>query len=194
MIYKTATEHINRHPYKVLIPPHVMGIHAAVLNKQLFTPIYEPFDAHLSQSSMIPIAKMVEFVVSNTTFTIVEDYDVLAILHQIDAYVAEVYPLKIDKAISDYLQRILKLRQRVYPLFRRVLNRRTAWKEAYSQDTGLLFEMQKLYQLLGLPANGPKPFFEELEICPTLREHPDISTEPAADPALGTARKVIYNV
>ncbi|CAM6031536.1 unnamed protein product, partial [Sphagnum compactum] len=59
-----------------------------------FAPIYEAFDPNLPQRSMITIAKMIEYYISRVSFTILNDYDILLILHQIDAYVAEVYPMR----------------------------------------------------------------------------------------------------
>ena len=169
MIYISATDHINKHPYQVTVPPYIFSIHKPILSGDLFAPMYESFDSNMAQRAMITISKMVELNISSTSFTIIDDYDVLLILHQIDAYVGEVYPLMSDKAVAAYLERILKLRVRIYTIFRRVLNRRPQWKLAYSHGDNIFGIIAKLYRSIGISMDAPLAPFEELAMCPTVR-------------------------
>lgn len=173
IIYASATDHINKHTYPATIPPYTFNIHPSVIKKDLFAPPYEVFDQNLPQKAMITIADMVSFVISNTTFTIINDYDVLAILHQIDSYVEEVYPLRMTKTVSEYIERILKLRVRIYTLFRRVLNRHPQWKAAYNHGDGIFKILLDLYSPLGMTVDVPNAMLDELSVCPTIRAHPD---------------------
>ena len=172
-LYPSATEHINRRPYVVLVPPHVLGIHKAVLEQDLFATPYEAHDEKQPQKAMVTIADMVAYVISSTTFTIVDDYDVLVILHQIDAYIEEVFPLRANKTVSTYIERILRLRARIYTLFCRVLNRHPQWKSVYGTRQDIFGFILELYRPLGLVVDVPQNAIEELAICPTIREHPD---------------------
>lgn len=191
MLYPTATDHINKQTYSVLVPPHVMGIHKLVMEGVLFAPIYEAFDHNQPQTTKATIADMVSYVVSKTTFTIIDDYEVLVILHQIDAYVAEVYPLSTDPTISSYIEKILRLRSRVYSVFRKVLNRHPQWKTAYSDDGDVFSVITRLYQTIGISADAPQNLLEELVVCPTIRnntKHLDAATKKT------TGQRLIYNV
>jgi hypothetical protein len=195
MIYLSATDHINKHPYCVHAPAYIQSIHKPIIAGDLFAPIYETFDTNQQQRMMIPIAKMVELSISNTIFTIIDDYDVLLILHQIDAYVKEVYQLISDKQVSSYVDRILKLRIRIYTLFRRVLNRRPDWKKAYGHGKNLFGMIEQLYQGLGITMNTPSAPLDELAMCPTVRAHSDQFKQilrPAVMSELGD--KINYNV
>ena len=174
IIYATATDHVNLHPYSVSVPAHFATvIHRSVEEGNLFAPIYEPFDSRQQQSSMITIAKMVEFVISSTTFTITKDYDVLEILHQIDAYIDEVFPMINDKIVSTYVDRVLRLRSRIYVLFRRILNRRPQWQSAYGHENTLFEMLAEVYRPLGVSFKSPQTLFEDLVVCPTVKKHPE---------------------
>ena len=162
IVYQSATDHINKHTYAVTVPPYVSGVHKQVLNGELFTPVYEAFDPFLFQRSRISISNMVSFNISKTPFTIIDDHDVLEILHQIDAYVEEVYELRHNKEISIYIEKILKLRPHIYKHFRRILNKHPQWYQAYDQGEGLFGTLQKLYKPLGIEVDLPKPLLEEL--------------------------------
>jgi len=156
-----------------MIPPHIQNIHRQVERGIFFAPIYEPFDQHTPQRSKITIAKMVEFVVSRTSFTIVEDHDVLSILHQIDAYVEEVYMLRTDDRVRAYIEKILALRVRIYIVFRRVLNRHPQWKQAYIGKDSIFTIMAALYRPFGVDLGIPSTMLESLLVCPTVRAYPD---------------------
>jgi len=197
IVYPTATDHINKHPYVVFLPPHAQDIPEDVGRKwpvrtssiyvvggapyrirtrtaQTPSPFYEQFDEKLDQRSLITISRMVTLLMSNTPFTIADDYDVLVILHQIDAYVAENYALRSEPAIMSYFEKILKLRTRIYELFKRVLNRHPQWKTAYTEEHGLFGFIRQLYQPLNITFDMPNTLIEELAICPTVRDHPEI--------------------
>jgi hypothetical protein len=195
MIYATATDHINKHPYKLLVPPHVLAIHREALIGDLFAPLYESYDHKQPQRAMMPIARMVEFVISKTVFTIVDDYEVLEILHQIDAYVEEVLPLmRGDKAVASYVEKILRLRVRIYQLFRRVMSLHPDWKKVYSHGQNIFGVITQLYQLLGLSVDAPQNLFEELSICPAVRSHPEFFTTGAIPNNKPTGTRVAYDV
>lgn len=219
ILYPTATDHINKHPYGVMLPPHALDvpvetgrrrppvtaltmISGTLVQRTRHTiattpgPIYEPFDERLSQRARVTIAHMVTLVMSETPFTILDDYDVLTILHQIDAYVAETYPLRSEPAVTAYFERILKLRSRIYALFRRVLNHRPQWKTAYTEEQGLLGVLRDLYRSFGMSGGLPQTLLDDLEICPTVRDHPEDFSKlrpAAASPVLGDGR-LRYNV
>ena len=172
-IYPSATDHVNKNPYTVYVPPHVFNIHRQVLERELFAPPYEAFDAKQPQKARVTIAEMVSYVISNTTFTIADDYDVLVILHQIDAYVEEVFPLRGNKSVSSYIERILKLRSRIYTLFLRVLNKRPQWRSVYDRRQDIFAFILELYRPLGFEVDVPQGAIEELALCPTVRANPD---------------------
>lgn len=167
-IYATATDHINKHPYDVMVQAHFAGIHRLVEQKIFLSPIYEAFDSNALQKSKITIAKMVELFISKSSFNVIEDKDVLYILHQIDCYVEEVYHLKNDDKVQKYIEQILKLRERIYFLFRRVLNLHPQWKQAYQQQIGVF---QIISQLYGKNHDLPETLLEDLRICPTIKFH-----------------------
>jgi len=195
MIYATATDHINKHPYKLLIPPHVLSIHREALAGDLFAPFYESNDHRQFQRAMMPIARMVEFNISKTTFTIVDDYEVLEILHQIDAYVQEVLPLmRVDKSVVSYVEKILRLRARIYQLFRRVLNLHPDWKKVYSHGQNIFGVIVNLYRLLGISVDAPQALLDELSICPTVRSYPEFFSEGIIPSIKPVDKKLMYNV
>jgi hypothetical protein len=171
-LYPSATAHINHHPYTAMIPPYIQIIPRVIETGIFFAPLYEAFDDKVPQRAKLTIAKMVEFVSSKTTFTIIDDYDVLAILHQIDAYVEEVYPLRADERVKTYLDKILLLRQRIYTVFRRVLNRHPQWKQAYIGEEDIFTIMRQLYRPFGIELGIPATLLEELALCPTIRANP----------------------
>jgi hypothetical protein len=219
MIYLTATEHINQQPYAVLIPPYVLDVHDAATAQESPTrihttvsqtlvlaqrvkiktlkmpaPVFEALDQNLRHRAMITINKMVEFSISRTTFTIVEDYDVLVILHQIDAYVEEVYHRLDDKAFSSYVDRLLALRERIYALFRRTLNYHPQWKTAYSHGDDIFGFLLRLYQPLGIRIDTPQSLLDELVLCPTVRAHPDKFATGVTSPPPPSDGRIAYNV
>lgn len=165
-VYITATEHINKRPYPALIQAHL----AVNFGPKGHAPFYEPFDSNSMQRSAITIAKMVELFTSKSSFIIVNDMDVIEILHQIDAYIAEVYPLKDrDEAVDKYIERILLLRDRIYFLFRRILNLHPQWKESYQDQVGVFSVMAELYRSIGVNIELPESLMEDLRMCPTIR-------------------------
>lgn len=182
-LYITATEHINKHPYEVMIQPHIAISFGPKFNGKHIAPLYEPFDAAALQKSRISIAKMVEYFVSKSSFTIINDRDVIEILHQIDAYVAEVYGEKsVNPEIEKYLEKILKLRDRIYFLFRRVLNLHPQWKTAYHQQIGVFNVMAELYRAIGMQIAVPETLMESLRICPTIREYEKLKADEMTIP------------
>ena len=196
MLYATATDHINNHPYAVYLPPHVLDIHKQVIGGDLFAPLYEASDTNLKQKSMIPIAKMVELSISETSFTVINDYDILLILHQIDAYVEEVYPLRSDPRIMPYIERILKLRSKVYLVFRRVLNWHPQWKSAYSHGNDIFGTILNLYKSIGISVGVPQGLLDDLVVCPTVRNHPEQFSpiSQLQSPTSGLDGKIHYSV
>lgn len=167
-IYITATDHINNHPYEVMVQAHT----TVNFSNKNTAPFYEPMDHTIPQKSRIPISKMVEYFISRSSFTIIHDKDVLEILHQIDAYVKEVYPLKnINSEVEAYLEKILKFRERIYFLFRRVLNNHPQWKDSYKEQVGVFGVISELYSSIGMKVDVPESLMEDLRICPTVREY-----------------------
>jgi len=174
MIYASATDHINNHPYMVTVPPYIQKLPTPVLRREIISPIYEAFDDKLPQRSMITIAKMVELYTTKTPFTILEDYDVLLILHQIDAYVSEVCGIvREHHDVQIYVQKILRFRDRIYKLFLRVLNHHPQWKSVYNHKKNIFDTISELYKSLGLSVDTSLSLIEELSISPAVREYPD---------------------
>jgi hypothetical protein len=196
MIYLTATDHINKHPYKVMVPPSVQIIPEVVLTGKLFAPIYQAFDPNMMQHGMYPIAQLVEFCITDTPFIIQDDYDVLKILHQIDAYMVEVFPLRGNPEVSAFMTRILQCRAKIYVVFRRVLNRRPNWKTLYDHQDNIFGAIAKLYQSSGMTISMPQTMFEELAICPVVRAHPEYFASGGTVPTPTTERtdKIRYGV
>lgn len=188
-IYASATAFINNHPYDVMIQAHL----TVKFSSKGLAPIYEPYDPNILQKSKIPIAKMVELYTSKSSFTIINDMDVIDILHRIDAYVAEVYPLKsMNTEVETYLSRILTLRDRIYFLFRRVLNHHPQWKTSYQNRPGIFNALSILYGAIGIKLDLPESLMEDLRICPTIREYEkskmqDLMAQPIKE-------RVVYEV
>ena len=111
--------------------------------------------------------------------------------HQIDAYVEEVHYGVKDKSYEFYLIRLLKLRDEIYKLFRRVLLRHPSWLKAYSHTENLFGIIERLYKPLGIAIDGPQSLLDELAVCPTVRSHPDLFTTGSAKTE-ETSRRVIY--
>lgn len=198
-LYPTATDHINKHPYTILVPPHVFDIHKDIQQGNLFAPPYEAFDSNIPQRARATISDMVTYVITNTTFTIVNDYDVLVILHQIDAYVEEVFHLRDNKTVATYIERILRLRARIYVLFRRVLNRHPQWKTSYMHEQGIFSFLSQLYGSIGVKADLPQTILDRLSVCPTIAANPDQFTDPTMTVRKTsskdvTSNKIQYNV
>lgn len=193
IIYTSATEHINKHGYDVLLQPYAVKIHREVELGIFKTPIYEAMDHTVKQKSKISIAKMVELFISKSSFDIIDDHDVLDVLHHIDAYVEEVYPLKASNpAIEKYLEKILQLRSRMYFLFRRVLNKHPQWKQAYQRQVGIFQVMAELYKPLNVNIDLPETLLDELQICPTIRQNTKTPSSKNID--LTTPGQVVYDV
>ena len=192
-IYATATDHVNNHVYDVMVQPHFVGVPRLVEEGLFFAPFYEPYDHILKQKSKITIAKMVELFISNSSFDIIEDRDVLYILHTIDSYVEEVYHLRTDDTVGKYIEKILKLRARIYTLFRIVLNRHPQWKQAYQKQIGVFEILRTLYSPLGGLPDLPETLLEQLRICPTIREH-EASEKAQKKETSPEPRKMIYDV
>jgi hypothetical protein len=170
IVYASATDHINLHPYDVMVQPHFISLHKEVEKGTFKHPIYEAFDPNLKQKSRITINKMVELYISKSSFDIFDDKDVLSVLHHIDAYVEEVYPLKAtNEEVSRYIDRILELRSRIYFLFCRVLNAHPLWKAVYEQRRGIFSIIAEIYGPMGMATDLPETMLKELRMCPTIR-------------------------
>ena len=169
--YATATDHLNKCPYDVLVPPHFAVKVTKEVEAGLFhTPFYEPIDAFALQKSKITIAHMIELSATQARFIVIDDKDVLSILHHIDLYIQEVLPLRDRPEVKKYIEKILPFRQRTYFLFRRIMNKHPQWKEAYSHREGVFDVLAKLYRGLGVSVNLPETLLEELRECPALRD------------------------
>ncbi len=168
-IYPTARDHINKQTYDAMVAPSVFPIHPLIQDGTFSTPFYEPFDHRLPQKSKITIATMVEYAISQVEFTIIDDHDVVVILHQMDAYIEETWVLRGQAAVRSYLNKMLTLRERFYVLFRRVMNRHPQWKQAYIGEQDILSYMREIYQALGFIINTPDTLLAALQICPTVR-------------------------
>lgn len=196
ILYASATDHINKHPYDVYVQAHFSGIHPEVERGIFKTPIYEPMDPNAKQRSSITISKMVELFTSKSSFDIAKDQDVVAILHHIDSYVEEIYPMKDrDAAIQPYIDKIINLRGRIYLLFRRVMNLHPEWRKAYSGQVGVFQIIVDLYRPLGLKLDLPETLIEELRYCPTIRAAQRAeSTKAMTSPGGFPMEQVIYDV
>ncbi len=192
IIYATATEHVNRHIYRVLVPGYHQSIHRTVELGIFKTPIYEPFDDREFQHSAMTIANMVECVIGRVSFKIINDQDVLHILHHIDAYVEEVFPLRGTKEVQIYIEKILNLRTHVYRMFRFVLNRHEDWKVAYTKGVGVFDFIRELYTAIGISVDAPATLISTLAICPTIRRQNDY--EAKTKTVSSKTRKVSYGV
>lgn len=171
IVYATSTDHINKCPYDVLVPPHfAIKIAKEVETKVFHAPFYEPIDSLALQKSKITIAHMVELTATQSRFIVLHDEDVLSILHHTDAYIQEVLPLRDRPEVKKYIDRVLPFRQRTYFLFRRIMNNHPQWKEAYSQREGVFDVLARLYRGMGVSVNLPETLLEELRECPALRE------------------------
>lgn len=171
ILYASATDHINKHIYYVTVPGYYQDVHRETETGQLFAPVYEPFDSRAEQRAAITIARMVDLMIGRVPFTILDDKDVVQILHHIDAYVEEVFALRGDARITSYITKIIELRGFIYKLFRRVLNLHVEWKKAYSGNQGVFEIIQALYAPFGIPTDIPAGLLDALVICPTLRLH-----------------------
>ena len=183
VLYRSATEHINKYPYAVLVPPHfAVKIGNEIESGLIKAPFYQPDDDRAVQRSRITIAHMVELFESKMPFTVIEDSDVLSILHHIDAYVEEIKPIYYQPEIKTYVGKILKLRDRIYFLFRRVMAIHPQWKTAYQDQQGIFDVLSSLYAAMGYQGTLPDTLLEELRQCPAMRSMTD-ATEPVLRPA-----------
>lgn len=149
-IYLTAADHINHHPYQLMVPAYYAPVGDAVLSGEV-APIYQPIDGHVRGVAWMPIKQMVIMYNTGVGFDLVKEMDIATILHQIDAYLEEVYETaKVDERVRQYLIRIKPLRDRFYICFLRLLNKHPELKKIYSgEDKGIMKLLQEMLAVSG---------------------------------------------
>ena len=145
-IYATAADHINFHPYAVLVSPSYSPVlpEAFVLGE--LEPIYQnPTPAHPVRA-MMPIKYLIDIHSTNNTFSVIDPIDVIRIFHSIDAYLYEIKDtIQANPAVKQYAEKVLNLRKDAYKNFVRVLNHNPEWKEAYGGGVTRLLNIFELF-------------------------------------------------
>ena len=214
-LYSSATEHINKHQYDVLVPGYYTAPPQSAPSAQMVVsrmcgnlmmskstyeetpipPIFVSDDPHAFYKSKKAIYEMVDMMSSKVPFTITHDHDVLDILHSIDAYIEEAHPsASINQEVASYMGKIIILRKRIYTLFRRVLNRHPDWKEKYREQEGITAIIEQMYNIIGIPVPTLTNTVESLAKAPHEFDNRPLSEKlkDLDDPTVH--RKIDYGV
>lgn len=154
LIYASATDHFNLRGFKINRPayydPAVQSCKAITSGE--VRPIYMPDVPDARVYSLMPCCDLMDMAVSRVPFEIINDRDVLEILHTCDNYLMEI---RQQVEAGSYLhvsvaKNVAILRSKIYRLFRTVLNRHPDWKEKYihGQGSAVLRDFLKLATLM----------------------------------------------
>lgn len=145
-VYLSAAEHINNHPYLVLVSSsYAPNFPTAYLDGSL-EPIYQNPTPDYPVRSMLAIKYLIDLFITNQRFIVVDEMDVIRIFHSLDAYLIEVADTaQIHAAVRRYAETVLKFRVEAYKNFVRTLNRHPDWKAAYSTGADALVAMFSLF-------------------------------------------------
>ena len=133
-VYASATEHINKHPYDVLIPLSYGRIPDAVADGT-FHPIHDDNDPKALYRSRLPIANFIDMHHTKVTFQYIKDEDILEIQHMLDAYLEEVsVSAMTNEAVTNYIKKVIPYRAEHNKCFLKCLNRHPDWKRQYKES------------------------------------------------------------
>jgi len=158
-IYNSFTDHINMALYDLRVPSTTANVPQAVLDGDFlampsvldsFFCNHDEIDEADEETGLLrtvyedisetfftrrTINNMVQFNKSKILFTIVNDMDVLYILHNIDGYLREIKNLLNETEVREYVRDLIFLRENIVTLAKRVLNIHKDWKEKYIKNT-----------------------------------------------------------
>lgn len=156
-VYATATEYFNKQTFDCLVPQYyIPDIPDIIKSGFLSTPIYDPGELQSMGRTGVSASLMVKFKLTKVPFIIVNDKDVLHVLHIIDNYLEEVGDLP-DPTVQKYIENVLKLRPDIYKLFRSKLEEHPVWKEAYMGQNQMAKAVTSIYEMLGMSTNAVDP-------------------------------------
>ncbi|CAM6000869.1 unnamed protein product [Sphagnum balticum] len=155
-------------------------------------------DENAQEYAPQPICNMIDMCATRTSFTICQDKDIVEILHYVDAYIAEAkFSAEHREDVRLYLKKVLFFRQKLYPLFNRILNRHPEWREAYTGKSTMAALMTELAAKIGWNLTSTEALEQEQKNfvvgngAPIMRES---MTPEERLAALRKVEQVIYDV
>lgn len=151
LIYFSAQQHFNERKYKINQPAYYAT--QAAQSKAIYTdgikPIYEPIVPEAKVYAMVPICDMVDMAISRVPFQILQDRDVVEILHMIDNYLLEVrVPIESGNGVFvRYAHNVIILREQIFKIFRSVMHRHKDWRAKYEMGSSAV---RKFFELMSL--------------------------------------------
>ncbi len=145
-IYTSAADHVNNHPYLVLVSSNYNPIMPQPYLTGELEPIYNNPTPNHPVRANLPLKNLIDLHSTQQSFQVIHDLDVIKIFHSIDAYLLEIKDsIAINPSVRLYVEKVLLLRANAFTNFARMLNRHPEWKAAYAQGSEPLLQLLELF-------------------------------------------------